>query len=102
MTNAAGKLSGLSGLVLAVAVIGCVTALSITGHIPGNDALIAIVGVATGGTGIVAAHVGGAVATNAAGAVTGISAPSTPTPAAPAPVNSAGATTVTGTGVAVP
>lgn len=57
----------LVGLVLALAAIGCATALAITGHIPGSDAELIITATVTGGGALAGAHVGGNVAVTAAG-----------------------------------
>lgn len=63
-----------AGFLLALALIGCTTALAITGHISGDAALATFGLVGGAGGGIVGAHIGGQVANNAT------SPPGSPTP----------------------
>jgi hypothetical protein len=84
---------GTAGLITGLAYLGAVTALAITGHITGADALVALGILGGGATAVTATHVAGNAITKAAGAtVTAGAAPDpppappavTPTPAAPA------------------
>lgn len=54
-----------AGFLLALALIGCTTALAVTGHISGDAALATFGLVGGAGGGIVGAHVGGQVANSA-------------------------------------
>ena len=93
MTTISAKAAGLAGLVVALAVIGSLTALAITGHISGADALTGIGFIAAGGTGVVGAHIGGSVAANAAAAP---AAPADPVAAAAGPAGQPAAGAPTG------
>lgn len=88
MTVNLGSNAVVAGLVTGLAVLGCETALTITGHM-GAD-IVAATGTLLigGGTGILGSHVGATAATTAASSASPTpdqtSAPS-PGPAAPAP-----------------
>jgi hypothetical protein len=58
--------TGGAATALALAFMGCITALAITGHITGSDALVAFGIVGGGGTAVGAAHVTGQVVSSAA------------------------------------
>jgi hypothetical protein len=74
--------TGGAATAVALAFMGCVTALAITGHITGSEALVAFGIVGGGGTAVGAAHVTGSVVSAAASSAV--------TPAAPAPAPSLG------------
>jgi hypothetical protein len=76
------SIPGGAGLLLALATLGCATALAINGDISGADAMTVIVGLSIGGGAVTAAHVGGSVAQTSA---SGASATQGSAPALPAP-----------------
>ena len=51
--------TGAGGIITGLAYIGCVTALAVTGHISGSDALVAFGIIGGGATAVTAAHVSG-------------------------------------------
>ena len=87
-----------TAVAIGLAIIGCTTALAITGHVSGDVAINTFLLVGGGAIGITGAHVGGVVASGSAGS-TAVPAPGTaPTvapspsgvpPASPAPVQAA-------------
>jgi len=58
---------GLAGVAVALAYLGCITALAMTGHISGQDALVALGIVGGGATAVTATHVTGNAMVKAAG-----------------------------------
>ncbi len=66
MLSSLTKLPALYALVLGLGVMGCMTALAITGHIAGADVENVVLLVLGLGGATTAAHVGGAVSTSAA------------------------------------
>jgi len=98
-TNLLGT-PGLGGLITALAFIGAVVALTITGHISGADALAALGILGGGATAVTATHVTGNALTKAAGP-TGTDSPGAatgtvqPAPAQSPPVPGPAASTVT-------
>lgn len=85
--------------VIVLGVLGCVTALAITGHMTGTDALPIITLITGGVIGTASAHVGAQAATNAATATSTAQGQSTAPTAA---TGAAGATPAAPTLAAVP
>lgn len=55
----------VAAIAVGLAIIGCTTALAMTGHVPGDVAINTFLIVGGGAIGITGAHVGGMVATGA-------------------------------------
>jgi hypothetical protein len=80
--------TGAAGVVSGLAFMGCITALTITGHMSSQDALTAFGIVGAGATAVTATHVAGNAINTAGGSTAGAAAASVPpqTSAAPAQI----------------
>lgn len=95
MGNLVAKINAWQAVAVGVAIIGCTTALAITGHVSGDTAVNTLVLVGGATAGITGAHVGGTVATNNTGGPTPVSSPAGVAPPPQPPVQPAAETNST-------
>ena len=89
MTKLVGAFTATQAAVLAVAIVGCATAATVTGHMSTDQYTSLLLTIGGGGIAVTGAHVGGNVASSTAAAP--LPAPSPPAPALPAAVDNAAA-----------
>ena len=84
MNRATAALTAGQAVALGVVVVGCATAATITGHLPGSDLLAILTAVGGGTAGVVGAHVGASQVSAALGS------PAQPAPAPPTSIPAPG------------